>query len=83
MQQKSFRFSQACKEFGLTISIKKTKAMDQDMDNPPNVMIGGTPLDVMNTFTYLGATITSNLSLNEKITMRIGKDSATIAKLRK
>ena len=44
--------------------------MGQDVDNHPNVKINGTPLDVMNSFTYLGATITSNLSLNEEITMR-------------
>ena len=75
------RFSYACKEFGLTISIKKTKVMDQEVDNPPNVMIDGTPLDAMNTFTYLGATITSNLSLNEEITMRICKASASIASM--
>ena len=67
------RFSHACKEFGLMISIKKTKVMGQDVDNPPNVMINGTPLDVMNFFTYLGTTITSNLSLNEEITTRLVK----------
>ena len=77
------RFLHTCKEFGLTISIKKTNVMDQDVDNPPNVMIGGTPLHAMNTFTYLGATITSNLFLNDEITTRIAKASATMARLSK
>ena len=76
-------FSHVCKEFGLTISIKKTKVMGQDVDNCPNVTIDGTPLDVMNTFTYIGATITSKLSLNVEITTRIGKASATMARLNK
>ena len=83
LQELLNRFSHACKEFGLMISIKKTKVMGQDVDNHPNVMIDGTPLDVMNTFTYLGATITSNLSLNEEITMKIDTASATIARLSK
>ena len=55
--------------------------MGQDVDNPPNITIDGTPLDVMNTFTYLGATITSNLSLGEEITMRIGEASAIMGRL--
>ena len=57
--------------------------MGQDVDNPPNVMINGTPLDVMNSFTYLGATITSSLSFDEEITTRIGKASATMLRLSK
>ena len=65
------------------ISIKKTKVMGQDVDNLPNVTINGTPLDVVNTFTYLGATITNNLSPDEEITMRSGKASATMARLSK
>ena len=60
---------------------KKTKVMSHNVDNPPNVTIDGTPLDVMNTFTYLGATITTNLSLDEEITTKIGKASATMARL--
>ena len=65
------------------ISIKKTKVMGQDVDSPPNILINGTLLDVMNTFTYLGATITSSLSLDEEITTRTGKASATMARLSK
>ena len=46
-------------------------------------MIDGTPLDVINSFTYLGVTITSNLSLYEEITTRIGKAAATMSRLSK
>ena len=83
LQELLNRFSHACKEFGLMISIKRTKVMGQDVDNPPNVMIDDTPLDVMNTFTYLGTTIISNLSLDEEITTGIGKASATMARVSK
>ena len=30
------RFSQACKDFGLTTSLKKTNVMGQDVDRPPS-----------------------------------------------
>ena len=83
LQELLNRLSHACKEFGLTISIKKTKVMGQDVDNPPNIMIDGTPLDVANSLTYLGATITINLSYNEDIMTRIGKASATMLRLSK
>ena len=36
--------------------------MGQDVNNPSNVTIDATPLDVVNTINYLGVTITSNLS---------------------
>ena len=77
------RFSNACKEFGLMISIKKTKVIGQDVDNAPNVMIDGTPWDVVNSFTYLGATITINLSLHEEITTGIDKTLVTMLRLSK
>ena len=32
-------FSHACKEFGLTISIKKTNVMGQDASSPPSITI--------------------------------------------
>ena len=83
LQELLSRFSHACKEFGLTFSIKVTRAMGQDVNNLPNVTIDGTPLNVKNTFTYLGATIMSNLTLDEEITTRIGKASATMARLSK
>ncbi|KAL6458375.1 hypothetical protein MHYP_G00336050 [Metynnis hypsauchen] len=33
------RFSQACKDFGLTISLKKTNVLGQDVDTPPVITI--------------------------------------------
>ena len=33
-------FSSACKEFGLTITIKKTEVMGQNTTNPPVITIG-------------------------------------------
>ena len=51
------RFAHACKEFGLTLSPKKTKVMAQDSDVSPVIAINGQPLEVVPTFTYLGSTV--------------------------
>ena len=83
LQQLMDRFSHACKEFGLTISIKKTNVMGQDVPSPPAVTIDNVVLDVTNHFTYLGSTITSNLSLHAEINKRIAKAAAVMAQLSK
>ena len=57
-------FSQACKDFELTISLKKTNVLGQDTKAPPVIGIDDYELDAVCTFTYLGSTITDNLSLD-------------------
>ena len=57
-------FSQACKDFGLTISLKKTNALGQDTEAPPVITIDDYELDAVSQFTYLGSTIADNLSLD-------------------
>ena len=52
------RFSQACKDFGLTISLKKTNVLGQGTETPPTITIDDYELDVVNHFTYLGSTVT-------------------------
>ena len=71
------RFSQACKDFGLTISLKKTNVLGQNVDTPPVITIDSYELDVVHQFTYLGSTISDNLFLDVEINQRIGK-TATI-----
>lgn len=41
LQKLMNRFSKACQGFGLTISLRKTQVMAQDMDSPPNIAILG------------------------------------------
>ena len=70
-------FSQACKDFGLTISLKKTNVLGQDTEAPPVITIDDYEVDAVCQFTYLSSTITDNLSLNAEIDKRIGKAAST------
>ena len=74
-------FSQACKDFGLTVSLKKTNVMGQDTEALPVITIDNYELDAVSQFTYLGSTITGNLSLDAEIDKRIGKAVSTLARL--
>lgn len=73
--------SQACKDFGLTISLKKTNVLGQDTETPPLITIDEYELDAVQHFTYLGSTVTDNLSLDTEINQRIGKAATTLARL--
>ena len=77
------RLSKPCKEFALTISIKKTEVMAQDAEIPHSVYIDGSNLCVVDNFKYLGSAISSNLSLNVEINAHIGKATTVMAKLHK
>ena len=74
-------FSQACKDFGLTISLKKTNVLGQDTEAPPVITIDYYEPDAVCQFTYLGSTTTGNLSLGAEINKRIGKAASTLAHL--
>ena len=74
-------FSQACKDFGLTISLKKTNVLGQDTEAPPVITIDDYELEAVCQFTYLGYTITDNLSLDAEINKRIGKAASTLVRL--
>ena len=75
------RFSQACKDFGLTISLKKTSVLAQGVETPPVTTIDNYELGVVHQFTYLGSTITDNLSLDAKVNWLIGKAATTLGQL--
>ena len=49
--------------FGLTISLKKTKALAQATSSP-KITISNYELEVVDKFSYLGFTISSKLSLD-------------------
>ena len=74
-------FSQACKDFGLTISLKKANVLGQDTMELPAITIDDYEIDVVEQFKQLLSTITDNLSLDTKIDERIGKAAKTVARL--
>ena len=55
--------------------------MGQDVDNPPVITIDNYKLDVVRQFTYLGSTISENLSLDAEINRRIGKAATSLGRL--
>ena len=81
LQQLVTQFSHACKEFGFTISLKKTNVMAQGTDHPPAITIDGHVLKAVNDFTYLGSTISSSLTLETEISSRIAKAAKVMSKL--
>ena len=57
----------------MTIRIKKTNVMGQNVPAPPSIITDDEVLKVAYHFTYLGSTITSNLSFDREIDKRIAK----------
>ena len=77
------RLAHACREFGLTISLKKTEVMSQGTESPPSIHIGDYDLNPVSQFQYLGSTISFNLSLEPEISARIAKAAGMMSKLQK
>ncbi len=79
------RFAVTCPEFALTISLKKTNIMAQDVSTTPINSIGNHTQDVVENFTYVGyfTYIFNNLSLDVELNVRIGKSATAMARLAK
>ena len=73
--------SKACSDFGLTISIAKTKVLVQGVLEHPNIKINDTQLEVVSEFPYLGSLICDDLALDKEIDRRIGKACSTLSRL--
>ena len=76
-------FADACTEFGLVISRKKTNIMGQDVSSTPQISISDHTLEVVDNFTYLGSNISNNLSMDAELNVRIGKAATSMARLAK
>ena len=60
-------FSVACKDFGLTISQKKTTVIAQGSEVQPSISIDDYQLKNVDKFTHLGSTLCSSLSFDSEI----------------
>ena len=80
-------FSRSCLAFGLTINLKKTKVMHTtpigQVHVEPNSTVEGNRLGVVDSFVYLGRTLSRNGSLDAEISRRIAKASTAFGKLEK
>ena len=76
------RFFEASNLFGLTIILGKTEVIFQPAPNTvhsqPCITIGDMQLKNVNSFRYLGSTISSDGSLDKEITARIQKASQAL-----
>ena len=77
------RFSKACQNFGLTISLKKTQVMGQGVDSPPSVTISTQELEVVHDFVYLSSTISDTFSLDVELDKGIRKAATMFSRLTK
>ena len=75
------RFSDAAKNFGLTISLTKTGVLYQppprEAYSPPHIGIDGTNLNAVEHFTYLGSIISSDATVSKDHDNRLSKASSS------
>ena len=72
------RVSQACEDFELTISLKKTIIVGQDTEAPPVITVDDYEPDVVCQFTHLGSANNATLSPDTGFDKRIGKAASTL-----
>ena len=79
-------FSDASKQFGLSISLEKTEVLFQRAPNSvapqPVIFIDDVELKVVDSFKYLGSMISVDGSLDKEIAYRISKASQALGRLR-
>ena len=75
------RLSLACRDFGLIISLPKTKILSQGSSTKHSIKIDSYELGVVEDFPYLGSNISESLSLDSEINKRIGRAAGTLSKL--
>ena len=62
--------------------LENTNVMAQGAETPPNIVIDGCPLEVVENFTYLGSTISSLLTIDSEINNRIARAATVMAQLK-
>ena len=86
MQHSVDLFSNACSNFALTISTKKTEVMYQPAPkNPyqePTVTLNGQKLATVDKFVYLGSTLPLSVHIDDETHARIAKASSAFGRLR-
>ena len=80
------RMLQACDNFDLTISTKKTEVVHQPSPgkpySEPTITVYGQKLQVVDKFAYLGSTISRKVHIDDEVTARTAKASVAFGRLR-
>ena len=86
MQYSMDLFSNACSNFGLTISTKKTEVMYQpapkNLYQEPIVTVNEQRLATVDKFVYLGSTLSRSVHIDDETHARIAKASSAFGRLR-
>ena len=81
LQELADYLSDACSDFGLTISLKKSEAFFQPAQqvaaDGPVIKIQGTQLNNVQELTYLGSHVTSDCSLDKEISSRLANGGSS------
>lgn len=87
MQHSIGKFVEACKNFSLTISAKKTEVLHQPAPgNPyvePTITVNGQRLNMVDEFTDLGSTLSRFIIMDDELNARLAKASAAFGRLTK
>ena len=82
LQRLLTRFAEACDEFALVISTRKTVVMHQNGGIPVDISLSGNTITEVDSFCYLGAVAARDTSLEKEVQTRIGKAATTFSRLR-
>ena len=79
------RIAQACDNYDLKISTKKTEVAYQPApgkpDSEPTITVNGQRQQAVNKFTYLGSTLCRAVHIDDEVTTRIAKASVAFGRL--
>ena len=85
IQRNVDKFAEACTNFGLTISTKKTEVMHQPAPGKtyiePSITINGHCLKSVDKFTYLGTTLSRNVVIDDEADARLAKENSAFGRL--
>jgi hypothetical protein len=82
MQEKTTILENISKQLGLTIHGEKTKIMRLNANSRDQIILRGTPLEEVSTFTYLGSVVSIQGGTDEDVKTRIQKARAAFATLK-
>ena len=82
MQKGVDQVSDSCDSYDLTISIKQTEVAPGKPYKEPTITVKGQRLQVVDTFTYLGSTLSRVVHIDDEVNARIAKATAAFGRLR-